>query len=136
MARSADRGSHVILSASEISHDLSDKAYTSALFRWDSSLSFRMTENKKIRHIERKRNITPNKGRMQKNHLLKISKWLVECGDDLSYRTVARQVLSARQSLTSVFGMSTGGSSALLPPQWLYNPHFYGIYTVFSIVDD
>ena len=25
---------------------------------------------------------------MQKNHLLKISKWLVERGDDLSYRTV------------------------------------------------
>ena len=51
----------VILSASEISHDLSDKAYTSALFRWDSSLPFRMTENKKIRHIERKRNIPPSK---------------------------------------------------------------------------
>ena len=60
----------------------------------------------------------------------------MECGDDLSYRTVARQVLSARQSLTSVFGMSTGGSSALLPPQWLYNPYSYGIYTNFSIVDD
>ena len=50
----------------------------------------------------------------------------MECGDDLSYRTVARQVLSARQSLTSVFGMRTGGSSALLPPQWLYKPHIAG----------
>ena len=53
----------------------------------------------------------------------------MECGDDLSYRTVARQVLSALQSLTSVFEMRTGGSFALLPPQWLYNPYSYGIYT-------
>ena len=31
------------------------------------------------------------------------------CGNDLSSRQVALQVLSARQSLTSVFGMRTGG---------------------------
>ena len=29
---------YVILSVSEISHDLSDKAYTATLLRWDSSL--------------------------------------------------------------------------------------------------
>ena len=32
---------------------------------------------------------------------------------DLSSRSVARQVFSAQQSLTSVFGMGTGGPSAL-----------------------
>lgn len=39
------------------------------------------------------------------------SKWTVsmECGNDLSSRQVTLQVLSARQSLTSVFGMRTGG---------------------------
>ena len=31
------------------------------------------------------------------------------CGNDLSSRQVTLQVLSARQSLTSVFGMRTGG---------------------------
>ena len=45
----------------------------------------------------------------------------MECGNNLSSRTVARQVLSAQMSLTSVFGMSTGGSSSLSSPQWLYN---------------
>ena len=32
------------------------------------------------------------------------------------------KVLSAQESLTSVFGMRTGGSSPLSSPQWLYNP--------------
>ena len=34
-------------------------------------------------------------------------------GYDLSFRAVASQVLSALQSLTSVFGMGTGGPFAL-----------------------
>ena len=34
-------------------------------------------------------------------------------GYDLSSRLVSKQVLSARQSLTSVFGMGTGGPFAL-----------------------
>ena len=33
--------------------------------------------------------------------------------NELSSRSVARQVLSPQQSLTSVFGMGTGGPSAL-----------------------
>ncbi len=37
-------------------------------------------------------------------------------GIDLSFRSVARQVFSAPQSLTSVFGMGTGGPSALKTP--------------------
>ena len=37
-------------------------------------------------------------------------------GIDLSSRTVASQVFSALQSLTSVFGMGTGGPSALETP--------------------
>ena len=37
-------------------------------------------------------------------------------GFDLSSRLVAKQVFSALQSLTSVFGMGTGGPSALEKP--------------------
>ena len=37
-------------------------------------------------------------------------------GFDLSSRTVSSEVLSALQSLTSVFGMGTGGPSALMKP--------------------
>ena len=142
------------MSASEISHVLSEKVQTLRQFTLPGVCFATLAKTVKLislppsgkvaRSADRRFYVIlsvakyPNeKGRnIGKNHLLKISKWLVECGDDLSYRTVARQVLSARQSLTSVFGMSTGGSSALLPPQWLYNPYSYGIYTLFSIVDD
>ena len=44
----------------------------------------------------------------------------LKSGDDLSSRSVSRQVLSARESLTSVFGMGTGGSFLPLSPLWLY----------------
>ena len=37
-------------------------------------------------------------------------------GFDLSSRAVAGKVLSALQSLTSVFGMGTGGPSAFVEP--------------------
>ena len=37
----------------------------------------------------------------------------------LSSRHVAMQVLSARQSLTSVFGMGTGGPSASITPTFV-----------------
>ena len=39
----------------------------------------------------------------------------------LSSRTVASQVFSARQSLTSVFGMGTGGPSASITPTFVCN---------------
>ena len=39
-------------------------------------------------------------------------------GDYLLSRTVSSQVPSACESLTSVFGMGTGGSSQLSPPDW------------------
>ena len=39
-------------------------------------------------------------------------------GEYLSSRSVATQVFSARQSLTSVFGMGTGGPSALITPTY------------------
>ena len=45
---------------------------------------------------------------------LTVFLWCV--GIDLSSRPVARQVFSALQSLTSVFGMGTGGPSALKTP--------------------
>ena len=57
---------------------------------------------------------------IEKNRL-RYEVGLIESGNDLASRTVTRQVLSARQSLTSVFGMRTGGTSALSSPQWLYN---------------
>ena len=44
-----------------------------------------------------------------KSERTKRSLFLIECGNDLSSRQVTLQVLSARQSLTSVFGMRTGG---------------------------
>ena len=43
----------------------------------------------------------------------------LESGSDLSSRAVASQVLSARGSLTSVFGMGTGVASQPLPPEIL-----------------
>ena len=42
---------------------------------------------------------------------------LMESGSVLSSRAVTSQVLSALKSLTSVFGMGTGGSSSPLPPE-------------------
>ena len=39
-------------------------------------------------------------------------------GNDLLFRLVSKQVPSALESLTSVFGMRTGGSSQLSPPEW------------------
>ena len=42
-----------------------------------------------------------------------------KCGSDLFFRAVTSQVSSTYWSLTSVFGMGTGGTSRLLPPQWV-----------------
>ena len=62
----------------------------------------------------------------------------MKSGDDLSSRSVSRQVLSARESLTSVFGMGTGGSFLPLSPLWLYirlSPHTYKFLCVsFSLL--
>ena len=44
-------------------------------------------------------------------------------GDELSSRSVARQVLSPQQSLTSVFGMGTGGPSAKKHQLYLTDLH-------------
>ena len=41
----------------------------------------------------------------------------MESGGDLLSRTVTSQVPSALKSLTSVFGMGTGGTSSSLPPE-------------------
>ena len=56
------------------------------------------------------------------NNFLLISTFVVKkdfaysevfyAGKDLSFQAVTRQVLSAQLSLTSVFGMGTGGTSA------------------------
>ena len=40
----------------------------------------------------------------------------IDVGIELSSRTVARKVFSPLQSLTSVFGMGTGGPSAFITP--------------------
>ena len=44
-----------------------------------------------------------------------------EVGIDLSSRAVASQVFSAQTSLTTVFGMGTGGSSQLWTPTILFS---------------
>ena len=44
---------------------------------------------------------------------------LLDPGNVLSSRAVPGQVLSAREGLTSVFGMGTGGSLQLLSPEIL-----------------
>ena len=45
------------------------------------------------------------------------SKWITLCvGTALSFQAVTRQVFSTLMSLTSVFGMGTGGSSSPLAP--------------------
>ena len=41
-------------------------------------------------------------------------------GDDLPFRAVSSQVLSACGGLTSVFGMGTGGTLQLLSPEIVY----------------
>ena len=49
-------------------------------------------------------------------------------GDDLISRAVAHQVSSAQRSLTTVFGMGTGVTSSLLPPNIYtsaFSPHIY-----------
>ena len=60
------------------------------------------------------------------------------CSNNLSSRTVASQVLSALVSLTSVFGMRTGGTSPLTSPQWYISDfsvnidfRVYLVYTLF-----
>ena len=40
---------------------------------------------------------------------------------ELSFRTVSRKVFSPLQSLTSVFGMGTGGPSAFVTPTYFSN---------------
>ena len=49
----------------------------------------------------------------------------IESGDDLLSRAVSSQVPSALRGLTSVFGMGTGGSLLLLPPEIVFT--FYTV---------
>ena len=48
----------------------------------------------------------------------------MKSGSDLISQAVSSQVPSAQLSLTSVFGMGTGGSSMPLPPEMVYIQHF------------
>ena len=59
-------------------------------------------------------NSIKGKGKEQSERLCS----LVVTGSYLLSRAVASQVPSAFESLTSVFGMGTGGSSQLSPPVW------------------
>ena len=52
---------------------------------------------------------------------LKVNLSALDVGEYLSFRAVTSQVLSARVSLTSVFGMGTGGPSPLTTPTTIYN---------------
>ena len=54
---------------------------------------------------------------LRKNHNPRQPEGVAFCvGNELSSRSVSRQVFSPQQSLTSVFGMGTGGPSALRSP--------------------
>ena len=61
---------------------------------------------------------------------------LFGCSNYLSSRAVASKVFSAQVSLTSVFGMRTGGTSPLTSPQWyiyklsLEHIFFVGVYII------
>ena len=46
---------------------------------------------------------------------------------ELSSRTVARKVFSPLQSLTSVFGMGTGGPSAFITLTYLFSVNHYSL---------
>ena len=65
-------------------------------------------------------------------HLL-MNAFFNGCSNNLSSRTVASQVLSALVSLTSVFGMRTGGTSPLTSPQW-YIFGFLRVYLSQSVI--
>ena len=45
--------------------------------------------------------------------------FFVKSGNVLLSRVVSNRVPSTMRSLTTVFGMGTGGSFSLLPPEWL-----------------
>ena len=49
----------------------------------------------------------------------------MKSGSDLISQAVSSQVPSAQLSLTSVFGMGTGGSSMPLPPEMVYIQYCY-----------
>ena len=55
------------------------------------------------------------------------------CGSDSISRSASRQVPWALKGFTSVFGMRTGVSPSLLPPQWLSMfPHTHNCIEPFS----
>ena len=62
-----------------------------------------------------------------KNRKSPVLSYGVRCWHYLSSQAVARQVLSARMSLTSVFGMGTGGPSPQsIPTVWMgFTHHLY-----------
>ena len=69
--------------------------------------------SRKNKNIRKKKKTTKKK--------TTISSRLNGSGSVLASRAVASQVLSALKSLTSVFGMRTGGSSSPLPPLLYYS---------------
>ena len=96
-------------------------------------------EQKKTAHITtpykqgRVRKVIRNKSKSkQKKKDDYFRNRLTGSGSVLASRAVASQVLSALKSLTSVFGMRTGGTSPLTSPQW-YISAFAG-YIVFKCI--
>ena len=58
-------------------------------------------------------------GMKKENYLHSSLKW--KSGSVLSFQPVSRLVFSALKGLTSVFGMGTGGTPSLLPPETVYH---------------
>ena len=59
--------------------------------------------------------------RKRKRTILSNSSFKIESGSVLSFQPVSRLVFSALKGLTSVFGMGTGGTPSLLPPEIVYH---------------
>ena len=72
--------------------------------------------------------------RKKKSTHLLMSAFFFGCSNNLFSRTVASQVFSALVSLTSVFGMRTGGTSPLTSPQWYINRVSLRIYSSFRYI--
>ena len=58
----------------------------------------------------------------------RFTKAAMKTGNALSSQSVSRQVLSAYECLTTVFGMGTGGSTQLSSPDILLSMYYSKLY--------
>ena len=94
---------------------LSNKQTAQSKYGFQTITAFNSTSAKCLLHSSSTDSSEIGKKMQQKNHSVE---WFfcLETGIDLSSRAVSSQVLLAQVSLTSVFGMGTGGTSPLQTP--------------------